>query len=93
MVAEEDMTPHDYRIRRMGYGWLCLGTVVFLAGFSFFLAAAIFGYRGIDRVTGQPEPAWVAIGIPCVMMAGSSVFILLGRWVVRQYKMGRISGL
>ncbi|WP_145619906.1 hypothetical protein [Nitrospirillum bahiense] len=92
-MAEEDMTPHDYRIRRMGYGWFYLGAVVFLAGFSFLVAAAIFGYRGIDRATGQPESAWVAIGIPCVMMAGSSVFILLGRGIIRQYKMGRVSGL
>lgn len=92
MPARPKLTTHDHFIRLMGYGFQLVGWGVVTVA-VILVVMQLTGGTVIDYSTGQPASRWKTIAGSAFMVAVSSVFIAVGRWITRNYGMGRRSGL
>ena len=73
-------------IRRLAWGWMLVGLIVFLGAGSMLVSHFIFGVPVHDRYSGRPTSDLSVLGYGVILGGGGALFAVLGSAILRWSK-------
>jgi len=73
-------------IRRLAWGWMLVGLVVFLGAGSMLVSYFVFGVPIHDKYSGRPTSDLSVLGYGAVLGGGGALFAFLGAVLLRWSK-------